>query len=197
MLKKILKSILKIPENLYNHYMFWKCSPGYCIRPKINGYIYMVADHGAIVFGKNVRINSSLRSNPIGGSDKTVLFAEPGAQIRIGNNVGISNSSFHAAQCITIEDDVMIGGGCCIYDSDFHSISYGKRMQCPDPDIKTVPVLIKRGAFIGAHSIVLKGVTIGIESVIGAGSVVTKDIPDGEIWGGNPARFIKKIKKIN
>jgi acetyltransferase-like isoleucine patch superfamily enzyme len=57
----------------------------------------------------------------------------------------------------------------------------------------TKPVVIRDGAFIGAHTIVLKGVTIGERSVVGAGSVVTKDIPDGEIWAGNPARFIRKL----
>ena len=66
-------------------------------------------------------------------------------------------------------------------------------MQRPDTHIKTKPILIKEGAFIGAQSIILKGVTIGKHSVVGAGSVVTKDIPDGEIWGGNPAVFIRKV----
>ena len=67
------------------------------------------------------------------------------------------------------------------------------RISQNDTDIKSAPVLIKEGAFIGAHSIILKGVTIGKHSIIGAGSVVTKSIPDGEIWAGNPARFIRKI----
>lgn len=52
---------------------------------------------------------------------------------------------------------------------------------------------IKDNAFIGAHSIILKGVTIGEKSIIGAGSVVARDVPDGEIWAGNPAKFIKNI----
>ncbi|MEI3417887.1 MAG: DapH/DapD/GlmU-related protein [Blautia sp.] len=56
------------------------------------------------------------------------------------------------------------------------------------------PVVIKNGVFIGANSIILKGVTIGEKAIIGAGSVVTRSIPDGEIWAGNPARFIRKIK---
>ena len=58
---------------------------------------------------------------------------------------------------------------------------------------KILPVTIKDNAFIGAHSIILKGVTIGEKSIIGAGSVVARDVPDGEIWAGNPAKFIKNI----
>ena len=56
------------------------------------------------------------------------------------------------------------------------------------------PVRIKSGAWIGGHSIILKGVTIGKNSVIGAGSIVTHDIPDNEVWAGNPAKYIKKFK---
>ena len=76
-----------------------------------------------------------------------------------------------------------------IWDTDFHAIEYNDR--CKNVNIKSAPIFIKEGAFIGACSIILKGVTIGKHSVIGAGSVVTKNIPDNEIWGGNPARFIK------
>lgn len=88
------------------------------------------------------------------------------------------------------------GGGVKLYDTDFHSISYEERIQKPDPGIKSKPILIKEGAFIGAHSIILKGVTVGRHSVIGAGSVVTKDIPDNEVWAGNPARFIRKLEMM-
>ena len=87
-------------------------------------------------------------------------------------------------------------GGVKLYDTDFHSIYYEERIQKPDPGIKSKPILIKEGAFIGAHSIILKGVTVGKHSVIGAGSVVTKDIPDNEVWAGNPAHFIKKLEKM-
>ncbi len=79
-----------------------------------------------------------------------------------------------------------------ICDTDFHSIEYSYRLEKPDTHIRTAPVRICEGAFIGARSIILKGVTIGKHSVIGAGSVVTKSVPDNEIWAGNPAVYIRK-----
>lgn len=153
-----------------------------------------IRGRGIISLGNGVIINSCCETNPIGGGYKTILFAKETGRICIGNNVGISNTAIVALKSITIENNVMIGGNCKIYDHDFHSVYYHERMQASDPGIKSAPVLIKQGAFIGAHCIILKGVTIGKFSVIGAGSVVTKDVPDKEIWAGNPARFIKKIE---
>lgn len=80
-----------------------------------------------------------------------------------------------------------------ICDTDFHSIEYAYRIEKPDSHVKTAPIFIGEGAFIGARSIILKGVNIGKHSVIGAGSVVTKNVPDNEIWAGNPARFIREL----
>ncbi len=114
-------------------------------------------------------------------------------KIILGKNVGISNSAIVARELVRIEDDVMIGGSCKIYDNDFHSIDYSIRINGDDNNIKIKPIHILKGAFIGAHSIILKGVTIGEYSIIGAGSVVTKDVPSNEVWAGNPAHFIKKI----
>ena len=97
---------------------------------------------------------------------------------------------------IIIEDDVFIGAGCMIYDNNFHSIDFEKRVLHgggEDKDIKCERVIIRKGAFIGAQCIILKGVEIGEYSVVGAGSVVVKSIPPGEIWAGNPAKLCKKI----
>lgn len=88
-----------------------------------------------------------------------------------------------------------IGSGSVIMDSNFHStnpIIRGNREEKVN-DIRTCPVFIGDNVFIGAHSIILKGIEIGNNSIIAAGSVVTKSIPANEIWGGNPAKFIKKI----
>ncbi len=189
-----IKKIRHLPDAIGNRITFLRFRPEYAQYPAINGRILLYSGRGGkISFGRNVRINSSLRSNPIGGDTVTILYAQPGACISIGNNCGISNSAIIAKTSVVIEDDVMIGGSCKIYDNDFHSVNYSERMRHPDPGIGTKPVLIRQGAFIGAHSIILKGVTIGRHSVIGAGSVVTHDVPDNEIWAGNPAVFVRRI----
>lgn len=116
-------------------------------------------------------------------------------KIQIGNNVGISNAALVCRSGITIKDWVKIGGNVKIYDNDFHSIDYLRRREAVDESIQAEPVVIEEDAFIGAHSIILKGVTIGKRSIIAAGSVVTKRVPDDELWGGVPAKFIKKINE--
>lgn len=131
--------------------------------------------------------------NHSSGFAKSYFVICDNAIMRIGKNVGISNSTFTVRKEIIIEDDVAIGSGCMISDNDFHSVRLKERMSLPDPNIKTKPIYIKRGAFIGARTIILKGVTIGEEAVIGAGSVVTCDIPTKEIWAGNPAVYKGKI----
>lgn len=151
---------------------------------------------GKIVIGSKCVINSGARFNVIGGDIRTVFRAEGEGKITIGDNVGISNSIFIAKySIIQIDDNVKIGGSCCFYDNDFHSIIYEQRMDetIRDPRVRYGAIHICEGAFVGAKCIVLKGVTIGKHSVVGAGSVVTKDIPDGEVWAGNPARFIRNI----
>ena len=128
-----------------------------------------------------------------GGGHKTIFSFGPEAHILIGDNVGISNSCFRIRKGITIGDNVNIGGDCKFYDSDMHSVEYEYRISCPDTHTKIEPIIIEEGVWIGAHSIILKGVRIGKRSVIGAGSVVTHNIPENEIWAGNPARFLRKI----
>lgn len=159
----------------------------------IHGFIYIHGGKNCISIGDDCVINSSERSNPTSGAKHTHLVAAQRAHISIGNKVGISQSSITAYDSITIEDNVMIGSGVKIWDTDFHEIDYDDRMR-KKGNVKTAPVVIKEGAFIGACSIILKGVTVGRHSVIGAGSVVTKSVPDGEVWAGNPAKFIKHVE---
>lgn len=111
-------------------------------------------------------------------------------QILIGNNVYLAadvqlNSQAH----IQIGDDVMIGAGTRLIDHNhgFRSLERPMRAQ----PIEAAPISIEDDVWIGANVIILKGITVGRGSVIGAGSVVTRSIPPGQIWVGNPARFVR------
>lgn len=158
---------------------------------RIRGYL-RVLNRGTLRIGTNAVITSSGGVNPVGGRSRTFLYVGPGATLDIGNNAGISNAVVYAQREIRIGEDVLLGGGVQVYDSDFHALAYDQRMQRPDTNVRTAPVHIQRGCFVGAGAIILKGVTIGEYSIIGAGSVVTKNVPPGEIWAGNPARSIGK-----
>ena len=177
---------------IYNKIILTYRHVSYGKNLKINGRILCVSNSkDGITIGDDVSINSSRSSNPIGGDTKTILFAKDLGKIRIGNNCGLSNVTIFATESVTIGDNVLLGGNSKIYDTDFHWIDLNKRLS--EKGGASKPIEIKNGAFVGAHSIILKGVTIGVGSVVGAGSVVTKSVPDGEIWAGNPARFIRKI----
>lgn len=191
-MKAFVFGLITLPYRILNFikFKFFGVSCGKNLT--VWGSIVIKARRGSIAIGNNVRINSSYAANPVSLSEKTTLFTKNEGKIAIGNRVGISNAAIASMCSVTIEDDVLIGGGTRIWDTDFHSLRYEERMAEVDNDIAAKPILIKKGAFVGASAIVLKGVTIGEKAVVAAGSVVTKDIPDGEIWGGNPARFIRK-----
>lgn len=161
---------------------------------KIQGFLFLRND-GKIFIADNVKINSGYRFNPIGLKTFTSIVVKQGAKLFIDNGAGLSNVSIVCTSSITIGKNVFIGGDVRLYDTDFHSLNFYERVKGAtiDADIKCSPIIIQDGAFIGASCIVLKGVTIGKKSIIGAGSVVTKNIPSGEIWAGNPAKFIRKV----
>jgi len=129
-------------------------------------------------------------------------------EAKIGDRVMINGSTFYCTTGITIGNDVLISWGCTIVDSNMHSIVSSERVKelatakkeydngtiGDNPDIQTIkskPIVIKDKVWIGFNCIIMKGVTIGEGAVIGAGSVVTKDVPDYAVVGGNPAKVIK------
>jgi acetyltransferase-like isoleucine patch superfamily enzyme len=141
-------------------------------------------------------MNNGARFSESGTNGKCRIMVIEKGELRIGNNVGISDVTISCYKSIIIEDHATIGVGTEIRDSDVHAIDPEFR-KCFETDGKhklSLPVVIKENVFIGSKAIILKGVTIGKNAVIAAGSVVTKSIPDNEIWGGNPAKFIKRIE---
>ncbi len=153
--------------------------------------LYSNSNQETIKIGNNVYINSARIADPLGGDHKTIFATFDDGYISIGNNVGISNSTINAHIGVDIADDVMVGANVKIYDTDFHALEYEARIKNEKPRMKKVK--IERGVFIGSSAIILKGTTIGENSVIGAGAVVSGNIPPNQIWAGNPARFIKQI----
>ena len=144
---------------------------------------------GTIQIGDNCVFNNF---NDAGWYSKCSLWVRPHAQIIIGEHCGFNGVLLYAAQRIEIGRHVKVGGGTRIFDSDFHSLNFIERRNT-DKGTKTAPVVIGDDVFIGTNCIICKGVTIGARSIIAAGSVVVKSIPSDEIWGGNPAKFIRKI----
>jgi acetyltransferase-like isoleucine patch superfamily enzyme len=157
---------------------------------EINGVI-SVRGRGVIIIGENFSGNSGKNNNPIGGDICLRLVCVNQGIIRIGNNVGISNSTIYCTKEVEIGDNVMIGGGCKIWDTNFHSLNAYERVYNGDKEIKSAKIIINKNSFIGGGSTILKGVEIGENSIVAAGSIVVKNIPANEIWGGNPAKFIK------
>lgn len=149
---------------------------------------------GYIILGSNFAMNNRINGNPIGPNENCLFYVGYGGRISIGDNVGISQSSLVAYAPINIGNSVKIGGGTCVWTTDFHSLDWKIRRSKEDLKYRKIaPVTIEDDVFIGAKCIILKGVTIGKGSIIAAGSVVTKSIPPFEIWGGNPAKIIRKI----
>jgi len=147
-----------------------------------------------LVVGDNFISNSGL-GHHILANEFSSIEIHNNAIIKIGNNSGISCTSICCKKLIEIGDYVNIGAGCFITDTNFHSSNWRMRSDRKD-DIDRCPesIIIEDYVFIGARSIILKGVHIGARSMVSAGSVVVKDIPADELWGGNPAKFIKEIK---
>ncbi|MEO7098018.1 MAG: acyltransferase [Luteolibacter sp.] len=143
---------------------------------------------GRIILGDGVNINASRWGNWLGTPGAMILSVENGAVLELKARAGVSSSQLIANVGIEIGEDSMIGAGCLICDSDMHEVPLGSGNPTA-----MAPIKIGRKVFIGARCIILKGVTIGDSAVVGAGSVVSKDVPAGTLVAGNPAVVVRKI----
>lgn len=152
-------------------------------------------NNGSLIIGDDFLCNNKVESNSIGLIQPCIFnINAPGSKLIIGNNVGISGSTICATTSVTIGDNVLIGSGCIITDTDAHPIDWEYRKNGKNEKTKRSPIVIGNDVFIGARSIILKGVTIGDRAVIGAGSVVSKDVPADCIVAGNPAVVVKQLR---
>jgi len=149
----------------------------------------------SVKLGKDVKIFDfvNLYGCEIGDGSKIGTFVEIQKNARVGKNCKISTHTF-ICEGVVIEDDVFVGHGVMFINDKYpRSTTEGGAMQT-EADWKVVPTLIKRGASIGSNSTILCGVTVGERAVVGAGSVVTKDVPANTIVAGVPARVFRKAE---
>lgn len=146
---------------------------------------------GDFVFGENVILNSRGIDLPRWSH----ISVRSGALLEIGHHSGLSQFVIDCNEHIKIGNYVNIGAGCLIMDSNFHNTDWNVRRnrELDHCSARTAPIIIGDDVFVGARSIICKGVTIGARSIIAAGSVVVNDIPADCIAGGNPCRVIKFV----
>ena len=153
----------------------------------------LISGKGKVFFGENVKLGFYPSPYFFDGSIHLEARDES-ASIRFGNNISCNNNLKIVCDKtqISIGDKVLIGTNVNIFDSDFHAISPGNRKS---GNHKTGEVIIKENVFIGSNVTILKAVTIGENSIIANGSVVTKSFPKNVIIGGNPAIIISNIEE--
>ena len=164
---------------------------------------YICLVRGGVKIGDDFTFLSGDSINPISRNIRGSIYVPfKQSKIIIGDRVGMSSVCLHAMRQITIGNNVKIGADVLIIDNDSHPIDFALRRDDNEYDkgseqyldsVQALPVTIDDDAWIGARSIILKGVHIGARSIIAAGSVVTKNIPPDTIAGGNPAKVLRQL----
>jgi acetyltransferase-like isoleucine patch superfamily enzyme len=179
-------------------------------KPSMDAYIQKGS--GSIINAERIELRSPKDEIYLTIGDDSIIAGTINIEqghIKIGDRVLVNEgTTFYCTNGISIGSDVMFSWGCTIADSNFHSTVSAERLKdmsnfrkelkegtigknTDRSVIKSAPIVIKDKAWIGFNSIIMKGVTIGEGAVVAAGSVVTKDVPDYAVVGGNPAKVIK------
>lgn len=146
-----------------------------------------------VLLGENVRIYGfvNLYGCEIGDESRIGTFVEIQKGVKIGKRVKVSSHSF-ICEGVTIEDNVFIGHGVMFINDKYPRATTEDGDSQTEEDWVCIPTFIKKGASIGSNATILCGVTIGEGAIVGAGSVVTKDVPDWTIVKGVPANFLRE-----
>lgn len=186
-----------------NNLWFWANGVAVGKNMRVMGKVYLNI-MGKVTIGDNFLLTSGCGINPISSNQRAAFYVEPSAAVVIGDNVGMSGTRMWIAKGLTIGNNVCIGAGVLLIDTDCHQMDFRmRRLEAEkqftatelSSSIMSAPIVIEDDVWIGAHAIILKGVTIGARSVIGAGSVVTKSVPADSVVAGNPARIIHPKSK--
>ena len=155
--------------------------------------VYVTDD---VQLGENVTISKfvNLYGCSVGDNTKIGAFVEIQKNASVGRNCKISSHSF-VCEGVTIEDDVFIGHGVTFINDLYPRATNQRGTLQTEADWKVEKTLVKKGASIGSGATILARVTIGENAIVGAGSVVTRDVPANAIVAGNPARAMRRIEK--
>ena len=146
-----------------------------------------------VILGENVKLSRfiNLYGCSIGHNTKIGASVEVQKNARIGSNCKVSSHTF-VCEGVTIEDDVFIGHGVMFINDIYPRATTSGSLQT-EKDWAVEPTVVKKGASIGSNATILCNVTIGENAIVGAGSVVTRDVPPNTIVAGNPARVLRTI----
>ena len=146
-----------------------------------------------VVLGRDVAIYDfvNLYGCEIGDQSRIGSFVEIQKGARVGRNCKVSSHTF-ICEGVTVEDEVFIGHGVNFINDKYPRATRPDGALQTGDDWEVVPTLVRRGASIGTGAIILAGVQIGERAIVGAGAVVTRDVPAGAIVAGNPARIIRR-----
>jgi UDP-2-acetamido-3-amino-2,3-dideoxy-glucuronate N-acetyltransferase len=149
----------------------------------------------SVILGENVSLQDfiNLYGCRIGDNTKIGPFVEIQKNVTVGRNCKIQSHSF-LCEGVSIADEVFVGHGVMFINDRYPRSATAEGSLQTEADWKVVPTVIKKGASIGSNATILCGVTVGEGAIVGAGSVVTKDVPPHTIVAGNPARVIRKVK---
>ena len=150
-----------------------------------------------VKLGENVKLSSfvNLYGCSIGDNTKIGAFVEIRKNANVGKNCKIQSHTF-ICEGVTIEDNVFVGHGVIFINDTYPRATNAEGKLQTEADWKVEPTLVKKGASIGSKSTILSNVTIFENAIVGAGSVVTKDVPPNSIVAGNPARILRMTDKI-
>jgi acetyltransferase-like isoleucine patch superfamily enzyme len=155
--------------------------------------IWQLHRSSSVRIGAHLSLRSTPRSNPLGPNRPCIISTRTAhAELVIGDDFGMTGGSIVCAKRVEIGSRVNVGCNTVITDTDFHPLDPAARQA----DINagaTAPIIIEDDVFVGMHCLILKGVRLGAGCVVGAGSVVTRDVPPRAIVAGNPARVVRTL----
>lgn len=199
--------MLSMPWRIRNELLRLLASPAIRARFWLNGIQWgrgwrifgmpIIQRHSGsqILLGDGLELRSWKRSNPLVPNHRVVLATRTvEAAIRVGDHCGFTGATLVAAKSIQIGNRVLLGSNVTITDTDFHPLDAQERTTNPLGG-KSEPVTIEDDVFVGMNAVILKGVTIGRCSVIGANSVITGDIPAYVVAAGNPGRVVRSLAR--